>query len=532
MFLINKSPRLLGIKRNKLKPYVTNREVIYSSYKKKDATSFELSTSQVGKMNIGIRANSDIPNRRFTKNGKVVVSSKDNSKTSELTYSWSRGEGYSINGVYDSIAHQEYQDPPYWNIKPSVVITFDDGWESMYNLAFPYMRDKGIKGTAYVVPNNYNNTPGFVTDAHLKEMYDAGWCIANHTNTHPFLTNFTYEQAYSEIDLCNQWLESKGYHDGTKHIAFPYGSHNDEVLRACKDLGMDTVRFTGNELNNIYTDETMHKLKPITCGLGGACPDFNAVKLHVDEAISKGKVCVMMFHRIVNAPGENGWPSNDGMNFVFSEYKKVMDYLVQINATVYTMDELLNLTKSQIDSYKSVSRKLEFDNNFVEIQRIGKKTINGSLTWTTPAVFQTTCYRSQVTGWNAANSDVPVGIAVNSAAFSNLHVYDTVDAVRGNAPNLFQFNIHTNGNLYLAWDKAYGDANGITTQAALKTWLNNNPITLLFEQKTPTITPAQVSIVTNGISDTSLRSFGNGTKVESIIGSNATHPVMFESHPI
>ena len=62
------------------------------------------------------------------------------------------------------------------------VITFDDGFESTYTIAFPLMQQYGIKGTVYVVPD-WLGAPGYLTLAELTEMHNAGWTIASHTWT-------------------------------------------------------------------------------------------------------------------------------------------------------------------------------------------------------------------------------------------------------------------------------------------------------------------------------------------------------------
>ncbi len=74
--------------------------------------------------------------------------------------------------------------------KDPVVITFDDGLESTYTIAFPIMQQYGIKGTVYVVPSLVG-TSGYMTLDQLTELHNAGWTIASHTWDHQDLTTLT-----------------------------------------------------------------------------------------------------------------------------------------------------------------------------------------------------------------------------------------------------------------------------------------------------------------------------------------------------
>lgn len=69
-----------------------------------------------------------------------------------------------------------------------IVITFDDGHESVYQHAFPIMNDLGFPGVFYIVANRINDIPDFVNVAELKEMIAAGWEIGSHSFSHADLT--------------------------------------------------------------------------------------------------------------------------------------------------------------------------------------------------------------------------------------------------------------------------------------------------------------------------------------------------------
>lgn len=527
------SVQITLLKTNAVGPLIIPDSTTYSDFTAQSLSTYTLGAdTKKGKLNVGIRGTTDVANKKNTKNMVITSTSADGTKTSQMTLNWNGGEGRSTNGVYDSIMGGGYPDYPAWNTSPKVVLTFDDGWSSVYDLAYPYMKSKGLKGTAYIVPTFLGAT-GYMSEAQVAEMYANGWCIANHTNTHPNMSTYTYAQADAEIRTCRDWLQSKGYSRGLRHIAFPNGGYNADVLQVCRDLGLNTARQVGNTLNgNFSLTDSLHLVAPITCGLGGGSANFAAVKTQIDNARAQGKVCIMMFHRIVNAAGENGSSTTDGMNFVYSDFTQVMDYLISSGAVVQTMDEFYNSLSSEINTYKSDSRKLEFNTNYQQIQRTGKIVLNGSETWTNPVLYQTNVYRAWITGFVTAHPDVPSAVGSNYIGYNDLYNFQTVDAINGTLANRAQICVHTTGSLYISLDKDYVTANGLTTAAALKTWLAAHPISLIYQTLTPTTVPVTVSVTTNGQPDTSLRSFGNGTVVTISSGSDSAIPTVVENHPI
>jgi peptidoglycan/xylan/chitin deacetylase (PgdA/CDA1 family) len=81
-------------------------------------------------------------------------------------------------------------------------LTFDDGLASDYDVAFPVLRELGLRATFFVVPTLVD-TPGYVTWAQLREMVAAGMEIGSHSLTHPFV------DALSATELEREFGQSK-----------------------------------------------------------------------------------------------------------------------------------------------------------------------------------------------------------------------------------------------------------------------------------------------------------------------------------
>ena len=123
------------------------------------------------------------------------------------------------------------------------VITFDDGDESAYTIAYPIMKQYGLVGTLYIVPA-WIGTPGYLTLAQLTEMHNAGWTIADHTWDHTWLQGLTSAQITNKIQKAITWFNSNGFSDGAYQLAYPYGAYDNTVLQVCQQLGIETARTT------------------------------------------------------------------------------------------------------------------------------------------------------------------------------------------------------------------------------------------------------------------------------------------------
>lgn len=135
-----------------------------------------------------------------------------------------------------------------------IVITFDDGHESVYENAFPIMNELGFPGVFYIVSNRINNSPGFVNTEELKEMVEAGWEIGSHGYTHADLTinhDGVYDEvAYSKIDL------EKALSTSVETFAYPFGKIDpfvaEKVINVQYRAGLGLGKFTTHTLNTLF----------------------------------------------------------------------------------------------------------------------------------------------------------------------------------------------------------------------------------------------------------------------------------------
>ncbi len=139
-----------------------------------------------------------------------------------------------------------------------VVITFDDGFEDVYENAFPIMQRYGFTGTFYLIVNQLDEY-GTVTVDQLSEMIDAGWEIGSHGMTHSDLTK-------NHASLWREVAKSRIVLQDTLHVpvttfSYPYGKIDPTVVEAVKKYGYQAaVRL---DVTSIHTWAMLYSLSRI-----------------------------------------------------------------------------------------------------------------------------------------------------------------------------------------------------------------------------------------------------------------------------
>jgi poly-beta-1,6-N-acetyl-D-glucosamine N-deacetylase len=128
----------------------------------------------------------------------------------------------------------------------SVVITIDDAYLSIYNQAFPLLKQKGWPFTIFVSTEAVDKGfKGFLTWSQIKEMSKNGASIGLHTHTHPYLvreqTKMTFNRwkkwAREEIDTSHQRIK-KELGVNVALFAYPYGEFNLALKEIVAELGL------------------------------------------------------------------------------------------------------------------------------------------------------------------------------------------------------------------------------------------------------------------------------------------------------
>lgn len=119
-----------------------------------------------------------------------------------------------------------------------VVITFDDGNADNYKNVFPILQKYNLKATMFVITDNINLYPSYITWQQAREMQASGLVdIESHT-----LSNQSFLKIHSRDKLWDQIYGSKQAIEWylkkpAKFIAYPDGKYTVEAEELCKEVG-------------------------------------------------------------------------------------------------------------------------------------------------------------------------------------------------------------------------------------------------------------------------------------------------------
>lgn len=120
-----------------------------------------------------------------------------------------------------------------------VLPTFDDGFLSDYDTAFPILKEKGAAGVFFIT-TEWVGRPGHVTWAQLREMLDAGMAIGSHGKTHRFLSALRPDDLRRELADSKKALEDNlGREVGA--LSLPGGRFGRHTLAAAKACGYRAI---------------------------------------------------------------------------------------------------------------------------------------------------------------------------------------------------------------------------------------------------------------------------------------------------
>jgi peptidoglycan/xylan/chitin deacetylase (PgdA/CDA1 family) len=139
----------------------------------------------------------------------------------------------------------------------AAIITFDDGWKSQYDVAWPILKKFNYPVTLFIYtegirPGHFSGGESMTWDM-LAEMRDAGVDIQGHTATHSDLRKPYDKVAKKKLspEEYEEWLQKELV--GSKQLieqklgvkvnclAVPYGFHNDHIRDVCMKAGYEAM---------------------------------------------------------------------------------------------------------------------------------------------------------------------------------------------------------------------------------------------------------------------------------------------------
>lgn len=151
----------------------------------------------------------------------------------------------------------------------AVALTFDDGLESVRDMAAPLLEDLGLPATVFVVTQRTGTSnrwdgrdePGIpelpvLGWRDLEDLARAGLELGSHTRTHPRLTSLSTEQIRDEVGGAAADLERElGMRP--ESFCYPYGAVDERVVRVVEEFHRLAVT---TELRTVGCDDHLLRL--------------------------------------------------------------------------------------------------------------------------------------------------------------------------------------------------------------------------------------------------------------------------------
>ena len=143
----------------------------------------------------------------------------------------------------------------------SVVITFDDGWRSFYDIALPVLKEYNFPATLFVRPGFIGKSNAMSWDQ-LKALAETGFDIQCKINTRLRAAEIGNVDAFKDYfnALQHELIQSKKtlkekLNRSCRYLAYPYGEGNSVVVALAKKEGFRAAFIESSSRNPFFVDK-------------------------------------------------------------------------------------------------------------------------------------------------------------------------------------------------------------------------------------------------------------------------------------
>lgn len=159
-----------------------------------------------------------------------------------------RGHGFNF---IDEAQYLAALDAPRAGASKSILLTFDDGYDDVYDLAWPLLRERGIPFHVFVVSdyagktNDWDLSLGRRAFRHMdwsrvREMASAGVTFGSHTAAHRDVTRTAPEDLRADLARSKRAIEgATGV--PVRTLSYPFGRSNDAARAIARDAGFEAA---------------------------------------------------------------------------------------------------------------------------------------------------------------------------------------------------------------------------------------------------------------------------------------------------
>jgi peptidoglycan/xylan/chitin deacetylase (PgdA/CDA1 family) len=183
-----------------------------------------------------------------------------------------------------------------------VLLTFDDGDRSIYEVAFPVLRKYGFPGVLFIYTDFIHNQGDSLHLPDIRAMQKAGWALESHTKSHFQLgledekrpTVEFLELLRTELLVPIRFMKEKFDYDTTT-LAYPYGIYNEKIVTATRENGYQLA--FGVNPKPAYPAANDHTVPPLKL-------KRNLVTNPIDHEVFAGFFDMKVLHLEAFQPGD------------------------------------------------------------------------------------------------------------------------------------------------------------------------------------------------------------------------------------
>ncbi len=159
--------------------------------------------------------------------------------------------------------------------KKKVAVTFDDGLQDTYDIAYPFLKSKNVPFTIYIIAD-FLDTEGYLTKEQLRELAsDPLVTIGSHGLNHKVFTKMSTEEKKKEFALSKKIIEEIIGKEVT-NFAYSHGAYDRETLTLAK--GYKYAMSVASRPINVVTKLSFYRL-----------PRFNIVNEGYEDMLKRVK---------------------------------------------------------------------------------------------------------------------------------------------------------------------------------------------------------------------------------------------------
>lgn len=211
-----------------------------------------------------------------------------------------------------------------------VVFQFDDGSETDYTKAFPYLSKFDYPAITYINTESIGDDErSKLTEKQLQELKAEGWLIGSHTTDHTNLAELSdSDEIERKVRNAKQWLEERGFTEGARHFAYPHNAIDEQALSIVS-------RF--HDTGRVWDWQPLALPSNVQLIPGKGDPTLSEIQTLLDWATRYGGVVVVYYHGL--------WSEDD-----FEEFCAVVDEVHRRDRAgdvdVVRLDELYSIAKN------------------------------------------------------------------------------------------------------------------------------------------------------------------------------------------